>query len=476
MILTPEEIQACRQSLLVYTYKSFEARYKQEMKKAAHHAIVCNALEKVLTGEIKRLIINIPVRSGKTEIAIKSFVPWSFGICKDSQYILTSYSHELSVSNSAEIRNILSSDFHTQVFGPMIFDRDQNQKHKYKNNFGGGVYSVGSGGAITGFGAGRMRNEFGGCILIDDPIKPIESFSKKVREGVNSWFTNTLESRKNTPDTPIILIMQRLHDEDLSGFLLDGGNGEKWHHVCVPAIKENGESYWPNHIPIEELERLKSSDSYTFAGQYMQQPRILGGNVIKTDRFKYFKVEPVFKYRVIIGDTAQKTKEHNDYSVFQCWGITADNCIYKTDQIRGKWEAPELEVQAVAFVTKHKLSTNGTLRGLHIEDKSSGTGLIQSVQRKSSVAVVPIKRSTDKLTRLMDVLPYIESGRVYLREDAEYLSDYLSECASFSADMRHKFDDQVDPTIDAIDILLIKSNNDGAVWLQLKDRFNGRQK
>jgi len=151
-------------------------------------------------------------------------------------------------------------------------------------------------------------------------------------------------------------------------------------------------------------------------------------------------------WRVIFADTAQKTKEHNDYSVFQCWGRSKNGQAVLIDQIRGKWEAPELKVQARAFWRKHQSAQGSPLRAFKVEDKVSGTGLIQELKREG-IPMIGIKRNTDKVTRAYDAAPFIESGNVLIPERAPWLSDFLAECAAFP-DGAH--DDQVDPMMDAV--------------------------
>ena len=198
----------------------------------------------------------------------------------------------------------------------------------------------------------------------------------------------------------------------------------------------------------------------------MQSPSPLGGGIFKDEWWKFYSVAPNVEYKIITADTAQKTKERNDYSAFQCWGVL-DNNIYLLDQIRGKWEAPDLKIQFKAFWAKHFGSgteTRGQLRSAYIEDKVSGTGLIQDIKKNDGIPVIAVQRNTDKVTRAMDMAPYIASGYVYLPENTHWLSEYLSEFARFTPLMTHEFDDQIDPTLDAINILLRPAENESGTW------------
>jgi predicted phage terminase large subunit-like protein len=204
------------------------------------------------------------------------------------------------------------------------------------------------------------------------------------------------------------------------------------------------------------MRRLESANPYVFAGQYMQTPAPKGGGLYKQDWFRYYEVEPTFKYRLMFADTAMKTKEANDYSVLQVWGYTANKDAYLIDQLRGKWESPELQQMTISFWDKHKNLSNGSLRNLCVEDKASGTGLIQSLKRDNKINVKAIQRSTDKITRAYDAAPYIASGRVYFLSGASYLSDLIPELLTFP---NAKHDDQVDVLNDGISELAKKSSS-----------------
>ncbi len=237
-------------------------------------------------------------------------------------------------------------------------------------------------------------------------------------------------------------------------------------------------SYWPYKEPIDELlkmERGEGEDSngqkvsrFVFASQWMQAPRRLGGNIIKGQDFVRYKVLPRIKYRKVFADTAQKTKERNDYSVFEEWGHAADGRIYLMDLVRGKWEAPELRSRAIAFWAKCKArdaAEYGQVRKMPIEDKSSGTGLIQELKLPPhNIPVVAIERNKDKFMRVNDALPYIENGSVCIPEDAPFTSDFVTECEAFTSDDTHDHDDQIDPMCDAIQDMLYGVGNKLKTW------------
>jgi predicted phage terminase large subunit-like protein len=457
--MTPSEIADNRLDLLTFTSTMFKSRKGVDLKHNWHQDKICEALEKVVIGRVKRLIINIPPRSGKTEIAVINFMAWAMGNFPDSEFIHASYSKRLATANSYATRAIMQHEKYGEIFGNIGLSSDSKAKDEFRTNSGGIVYATGANGTITGYGAGKMRDTFGGAIIIDDPHKADESNSVVMRQNVIDWFQNTMESRKNSSDTPIILIMQRLHENDLTGFLLEGGNGEHWDNVCIPALTDDDVSFWPEQFLSENLYRMRSASPYIFAGQYLQRPSPIGGGLFRDEWWKYYTIEPKLKWRAIYADTAQKTKEANDFSVFACWGESDDGRAVLIDVLRGKWEAPELIIQAKAFWRKHVQNKNGKLRAMKVEDKASGTALIQTIKRDGGIPIIAVQRNIDKITRAMDASPMIESGNVILPQDAPFLSEFLQEHSGFPNAIH---DDMVDTTCDAVTDILTSSFNAAA--------------
>jgi len=438
----------------------FKEQTGKKFTVAKPHKKIIEALHAVARGEITRLVINIPPRYGKTELAVKAFVAWALANNPSAKFIHLSYSDDLALDNSSTVRELVKSEEFQKYF-PIQIKSDSDSKKKWHTAQGGGLYATSAGGAITGFGAGGVgrvyegtgsdADGFGGAIIIDDPLKPDDAFSDTKRDVINRRFNNTIASRVNSQETPIIVIMQRLHEEDMTGFLLGGGSGEEWHHVCLPAIDDDM-PLWEAKHDIETLRRMEKADPYTFAGQYMQRPSPLGGGLIKGEWFKRLDIAPPIKFYKMFADTAQKTKERNDYSVFQLWGMREDGGIVLIDQIRGKWEAPELRQTALDFWAKHR---DKRVRELVIEDKASGTGLIQDIKRSGKIPIRALQRNVDKLTRVMDSVSYIASGYVTILS-SQFSSEFIAECEAFTANDTHAHDDQIDPMCDAIADMLAR--------------------
>jgi predicted phage terminase large subunit-like protein len=204
---------------------------------------------------------------------------------------------------------------------------------------------------------------------------------------------------------------------------------------------------FPERFGEEQVRELETTlGSYGTAGQLQQNPAPRGGGILKTAWFKYWTVMPPLEWTEVFVDTAQKTGEENDYCVLQLWGRSTAGQAVLIDQRRSKWEAPELVTETRAFWHKHKAGAFSPRR-MGVEDKVSGTGLIQTLRREG-IPINPIPRSKDKVSRGHDAAPFIESGNVLLPADAPWLSDFLAEAEVFP---NGAHDDQMDPMFDAID-------------------------
>lgn len=309
----------------------------------------------------------------------------------------------------------------------------------------GRYISQGVGGPLTG-----KRLDIG---IIDDPIKNAqEALSETVKSSIWNWYMTTFRTRLSQNSGQIIMAT-RWATDDLSGRVIE--IMPQAEVINFPAINADGEALIPELHSLEKLlEQKAGMSSHFWSAMYQQNPTPVGGGIFKDEWWRYADAPPRLKYRTIYADTAQKTKEQNDYSVFQCWGHSADGQAVLLDMIRGRWEAPDLIERARAFWAKHaalKGAPHGSLRALRVEDKSSGTGLIQTLRRESSIPVQGIKREIDKVTRAHDVTPQIENGRVVLLRSCPHLSDFLAEASAFP---NGTHDDTLDPMMDAVSEML----------------------
>lgn len=436
------------------------------------HTELFEEFEKIHRLEITRDNINIPPRAGKTTLA-KYFLAYCWAINPKCNFIYTSFSQSLLSDIARSLVDILEHPVYKAMYDLSFVQEDEEvnpvdsfwreylervekkKDPKYSSrkivSASGGVILFSSiGSSITGFGCGiRGAKKFSGCMIIDDPNKPADMHSEVMRHKVVTYFEETLVSRLNTPNAPIVNIQQRLHLQDLTGTLI----GKYKFAQLKRPLMIGDVCQLPSQYTPERIAEIQIND-YMFKAQYQQEPVQYGGFVFKIEWWKYYSILPKIKYTKMYGDTALKTKEHNDYSVFQLWGIDFEQNMYLIDQLRGKWEAHDLEQQALMFWNKHR---SYMPRAFVIEDKASGTGLIQNLKSRHSLPVIPQQVDKDKYTRAMDIQPHIQSGFVHLPEHAEYISEYINEFSSFSPLMTHAHDDQIDATMHAIADMRISS-------------------
>ena len=404
----------------------------------------------------RNLCLNIPVGSGKS-IMVEYFISWCFARSINHTFCYVSHSDRLITRLSKETKEIVENRLWQLLFKNTLKSDDRSKVNWSFDNASNrtGLTAGTMGGALTGLDAGNPNTDsFGGALIIDDPIDADNVKYVSYRDSVIESYENKLSTRRRTPQTPTILIMQRLHLLDLTGWVVNN-EPEDWDVVVIPAVNEQGESFWVEKYPIQEMEKISRINPPKYSAQYQQKPIVIGGEVIKTEWFKYYSPNDTELIRIFItGDTAQKTAEHNDFSVFCVWGRT-ETKLRLLDMLRGKWESPELKKNAHALWSKWENGVNGCpCNAFYIEDKASGTGLIQEIQRDSAIPIIPVERIKDKLTRVEDALPYIESGRVELPISPEYGFNpvFISECESFARDMSHLHDDIIDNLCDGINL------------------------
>ena len=339
----------------------FFRRFHETWKRGPQHPIMCDALNAVYEGQCNRLIINVPPRYSKTETCVVNWVPWCMGHVPDAQFMYTSYSAEVAEEYGGKARDLLMHEAYRDVFRDVMINKKHAGQKSWGTTQGGVLYSTGAGGTITGKGAGKKRNKFGGAIIIDDPHKPDEAHSDTIRPKVLKWFQDTLFSRRNSRRTPIVLIMQRLHEEDLAGWLLAGGTGEHWEHVCLPAIQCDRDAdgkvipgtqraLWPEMHTLDDLYLMERTQAYTFAGQYMQSPSAAEGNVYKPDNIEIIDALPANAktFRWVRGwDFAGSIPKKGTDPDYTCGYLLGEdlttNTLYIADLIRTRTSPEEVK-------------------------------------------------------------------------------------------------------------------------------------
>ncbi len=420
---------------------------------------ICDALEMCVAGALpngaKNLLINIAPRTFKTSIVSRCFPAWCLSIAPECEFILTSATSGLSVDNSLAVRQIFNEQWVKNLpYNHTRFDIKDTQNY-FRTIQGGAVYAQGLGGTITGFGAGKARDMFGGAIIIDDPLKASEAHSQLILQRCVDYYNGVLKSRRNNvKSTPIILIMQRLHRDDLTGWILNN-EPDAWYHLVLPAINDNNEIINPLTMSHEELDRLKQVDPYTFYSQYQQQPITASGGIIKAEwwtRYEPNDIKLEMGYNFITADTAFKTHKNNDESVLQLWH--ADNSgLYLVDGLYGKWEFPELTSTMKMFYDKY----SKLCKEVFVEDKASGTPLVQTLlmQGIPCTAWNPSNFgfSDDKVGRVNDSAMLIYTGKVKLPSTpSDFVEKLVEQSLLFQRDMSHLHDDHVDAMTMAVSV------------------------
>ena len=394
-------------SLEKYTKAMFKAQYHRSFAMNHHHHLIFEALQDVVDGKCNRLIINMPPRYSKTETVIKSFTSWCFALNPKCKFLHLSYSDLLVNDNSATIRNIMMEPLYKTLFPDSALEKEKGSSTRWKTEKGGEFYAVSTQGQVTGFGAGLVdvdpsevsyedltfdknlnevlglidakTNIFNGAILIDDPMKPEDGESELVRERINTRFESTIRNRVNSRNTPIIIIMQRLHENDLCGYLMNA-EPEEWRVLSLPAIQideETGEekALWPMKHTLEELHQMRAINPIIFDTQYMQDPKPKEG-LMYPDGFKTYKPEqlpqgPEAQHRWNYTDTADTGAD----SLCSICFIDTPEFIYVTDVLYTKDPMEITEPE-----TARMLDRNRTNRCL-IESNNGGRGFGRNVKR-----------------------------------------------------------------------------------------------
>lgn len=449
--------EICKKDFLSYLIVVFFLINSTKFTIKDFHRLVIKKLQDIVDckNEKRNLALCLPVGSGKSLI-IEYFITWCFARTIDCTFCYTSNSDRLINKLSKECKDIIENEFWQLLFNHKL-KKDDRQRINF--SFEGAKNRTGltagtTGGAITGLDAGNPNiYGFSGALIIDDPMDAGNSRYEKAREEVITFYDEKLATRRRTPQTPTILIMQRLHLDDLVGWV-EKNEPELWDICKVPALNESGESFWEERYPKEELKHIQVVNAFKFQAQYQQQPIALGGSVIKSEWFGYYSVNVKYDYKKIIiaADTAIQAKEHSDFSCFLVGGVTQNNHLHILQMAHDKWEYPELKCEALGVYNNWQFDKRTTsASALFIEDKASGQQLIQDF-RKVGLPVRPIEVTKDKLTRVEEVLDYIAAGLVELPENRAYGNNnvFLSECEAFSRDMSHKHDDIVDTLVHLI--------------------------
>ena len=421
-------------------------------------------LERVRRGEVRRLIINMPPRSLKSIAASVAFSAFVLGHDPSRRIICVSYSGDLAKKHSNDFRALVESSWYRSAFPNARIGLSKNTETEIELTARGFRLATSVGGTLTGRG--------GDIIVIDDPLKPDDALSEAKRSAANQWFTNTLLSRLDDKRTgAIVVVMQRVHVDDLTGFLLS--QSDEWEVSSLPAIayvdevipisaervyrRKAGEALSPEREPLQVLDAIKVQiGSDAFSAQYQQEPAPPGGAMVKRHWVQRYSELPPSSGRLQTlqsWDTASKGGPDNDWSVCTTWIVTRKQRWYLADVWRQRVDYPTLKANVEALAKKW-----GATRIL-VEDSSAGTALVQELRSRIS-GIIAVKPEGDKASRMAVASAKFEAGQVYLPEGAPWLPDLEAELFSFPGS-RH--DDQCDSISQA---LLDKHNS---FWMHLSD-------
>ncbi|WP_262269563.1 phage terminase large subunit [Microvirga yunnanensis] len=448
-----------RQDLSVFSQKVFATLEPGTAYQHNWHIDhLCWQLTRVARGELRRLIINVPPRSMKSITVSVGFTAWVLGRDPTRRIICASYADDLARKLSVDTRTVIDSPWYRELFPQMRLASKRPRNTELVTTQQGYRYAAGMSGSILGRGAD--------LIVIDDPIKATDALSEKERRRVTEAFDNTLYTRLNDKRTgAIVIIMQRLHQDDLVGHVLAKGD---WEVVSIPAIETEERAYQlsndPEDIyirragevlhaarePRDILEQMRRSQgSLTFSAQYQQAPVPPEGNIVKREWLRTYAARPSsFDMVIASWDTASTLSETSDYSVGTVWGAKGLD-FYLLDLVRGRFEVPELRREVL------RLSQTWSADQTIIEDTDIGRAITQDLRRSGEWRAILRRPRFDKEARFLAQSARFESGQVHVPPDASWLAGWLDELLAFP-NGRH--DDQVDSTSQALDYLTARTH------------------
>lgn len=444
-------------SHLHFTSHFFRAREGQRFIRGPHHIVMSAAIDRVIRGGCKRLLVNVPPGFTKTECVVIAFVAHGLAIEPRARFIHATYAEKLALENSAKVRETIKLE-EFQRHWPLRLKDDTNAKGLWRTEQGGGMMAAPAGGTITGFRAGQMFPGFSGALIIDDPLKPDDARSAEVRGNINARYMNTFRSRLAHEDVPIIIIMQRLDMEDMSGFLLTGGGGEDFDHLWLPAEIRPNRPYpvewshgipvphglpegplWSDKLNIDQLAILKVNPE-VYAAQYDQEPILGGADYFKAEWFRTGKFPPLDQMRIYGASDYAVTADGGDYTVHVIIGIDPDGRMWLLDLWRKQAASDEWVEAWCDLVIKWKpmgwAEETGQIK--------AGVGpflMKRASERRAYCYREQFPTRGDKAVRAQSIRGRMAMEGLWMRPDAPFRADLISECLRFPAGVH---DDQVD--------------------------------
>ena len=413
-----------------------------------HHGIMAKAFERVASGELKRLIINMPPRHTKSEFASYLLPAWFLGRYPEKKIIQTAHTAELSVGFGRKVRNLVDSSDYKKIFPSIALRADSKAAGRWSTNKGGEYFAIGVGGAVTGKGADLL--------IIDDPHSEQEARSPdgSVFDPVYEWYTSGPRQRLQ-PGGAIVIVMTRWHQRDLAGQILKASQqrdgSDEWEVIQLPAILPSGNSLWPEFWPKPELEKLKAElPASKWSAQYQQDPTAEENAIIKREWWRKWeeKQPPPCEFIIQSWDTAFLKTERADYSACTTWGVFypdedegGNANIILLDAFKDRMEFPELK--SVAMKTYNEWEPDACI----VEAKAAGMPLIFELRQMGMpIGEFTPSRGNDKIARVNAVSDLFASGVVWTPQTS-WAEEVMEEFASFPVG---EHDDLVDSSTQAL--------------------------
>jgi predicted phage terminase large subunit-like protein len=404
-----------------------------------HHKVLAEKLMETEKGDIDRLMVLMPPRHGKSELASVRFPAWFLGRNPSLRVIATSYSARLAETFGRKVREIVADPKFRLTFGFGLSKRSR-ASDRWETTEGGGYIAAGVGGSITGMG--------GDLLIVDDPFKNQEDAdSKTYRDKVWEWYQSTLYTRIEKGGK-IVVILTRWHEDDLAGRLLASGNDD-WHVVSFPAVAEGdeefrniGEPLWEDKYDSADLQRIKTTvGTRVWNALYQQRPAPQDGAVFKKGWWRFYDRLPddIDSY-IQSWDMTFSDSSGADFVVGQVWALKG-SARYLVDQVRERMDFVKA-IQAVREMTEKYPEANAK----YIEDKANGPAVISAL-RNEIQGLIPVNPKGSKIARANSVCPVIEAGNVFLKKGARFSDELMEEASLFPAG---KNDDMVDAMTQAL--------------------------
>lgn len=415
-----------------------ESRDGETFIEGPHHRMIADKLMEVYEGKVTRLIINMPPGFGKTEEVVIMFTAWCMAKSPRSRFMHITYSDDLCTRNSRFIKSTIQCEKYKELFG-YEFEKDNNSASRWGTEQGAEFYAAASGGQLTGFRAGRFGKSFTGAMIVDDPIKPDDAQSETMRNDINSRIERTIRSRLAVPATPIIVVMQRVHDVDPCGYLLGLDNGEKWDILSLPVIKD-GIPLWPEKMGVDDIEIIRRSDKRVFASQYMQNPTPDDGDYFQRQYARYYSQLP--QNLTFYGASDYAVSEgKGDFTEHGIFGLDHKGNLYIADWWTGQTTPDQWIKTQLALAKKWNVKLwTAEVGGIR---NAVEPYLRRSMFEQKHMMVLEwlSHGGKDKTANARSFQALWQDGRIYLPKDQPWAEDIIAQMLRFP---NGKNDDKVD--------------------------------